>query len=56
MILCPEKKKCLLEMKDTTPSFVYFESEIKNGVEKFKQYTAPNGLQVRYAMKANANL
>ncbi len=50
------KEDIFLKLAEHTPAFVYFESEIETAVEKFKNYHAPHGLQVRYAMKANSNL
>jgi len=51
-----EKIEIFKKLKDETPAFVYFESEIKDAIQRLKSYQAPFGLTVRFAMKANPNL
>jgi diaminopimelate decarboxylase len=37
------------------PAYVYFQGDLESGLQRFLNIPAPNGLIVRYAMKANPN-
>lgn len=54
--LTDEKIEVFKKFEGNTPAYVLFEKDIKENISKLKDFTAPFGLQVRYAMKANSNL